>query len=37
LELKPSENQEEIWSMVNAPDATPEQMEIRNRWIEHLN
>ncbi len=37
LELRPSENQEEIWSIVDAPNAGPEQMEIRNRWIGELN
>ena len=37
LELRPSENQQQIWRIIDAPDATPEQMEIRNRWIEVLN
>ena len=37
LELKPGETQEEIWTIIDAPNVTPEQMEIRNRWIGEFN
>ncbi len=37
LEFTPSEIQEETWSIVDEPNATEEQMEIRNRWIGELN
>jgi predicted metalloprotease with PDZ domain len=37
LELKPGETQEEVWTIIDTPNVTPEQMEIRNRWIGELN
>ncbi len=37
LELEPGENRQEIWSIVDAPDRTPEQMEIRNDWMGVIN
>ena len=37
LELRPTENQEEIWTLVNTSNARPEQMEIRHDWIGQPN
>ena len=33
LELEPSETRPEIWTVVELQDATPEQLQLRNRWI----
>ncbi len=37
LEFKPGENQETTWSIVETPNPTPEQLEIRNSWIGAIN
>jgi predicted metalloprotease with PDZ domain len=37
LDVIPSEHQEETWALESIRNATPEQMEFRNRWLEGEN